>query len=74
MNADLLRVVCQYVGEEGEDCLLSAAVVVGNPFNLEVANICLQGSLLGKEVYQRVMGSACREVREEFLWNLALSH
>lgn len=56
------------MGEEGSDCLLSAAVVVGNPFNLEVANICLQNSLLGKEVYQRVMGSACREVRGDFFW------
>lgn len=51
------------MGEEGSDCLLSAAVAVGNPFNLEVANIQLQNSLLGKEVYQRVMGGACRKVQ-----------
>lgn len=29
-----------------------------NPFNLELANKSLQRTLLGKEVYQRVMGSA----------------
>lgn len=54
------------MGEEGSNCLLSAAVAVGNPFNLEVANVTLQSSLLGKELYQRVMGSACREVRRDF--------
>lgn len=56
----------QYVGEEGEGCLLNAAVVVGNPFDLEVANKTLQSSLLGKEIYQRVMGSSCRQVRPPF--------
>lgn len=53
----------QFVGEEGENCLLNAAVAVGNPFDLEVANKTLQSSLLGKEVYQRAMGGSCREVR-----------
>lgn len=55
----------QFVGEEGSSCLLSAAVVVGNPFNLEVANVQLQSSLLGRELYQRVMGGSCRQVRFE---------
>lgn len=50
------------MGEDGENCLLNAAVVVGNPFDLDVANKVLQNSLLGKEIYQRVMGGACREV------------
>ncbi|KAF3770769.1 AB-hydrolase YheT [Cryphonectria parasitica EP155] len=56
------NIMTNFVGEEGSDCLLSAAVVVGNPFNLEVANVQLQNSLLGKEVYQRVMGGSCREL------------
>lgn len=61
----------QYVGEEGEGCPLNAAVVVGNPFDLEVANKTLQSSLLGKELYQRVMGSSCRQVRcFLYLWPL----
>ena len=45
-----------YVGEEGADCLLKAAIVVGNPFNLEVSSKALQRSLLGKQVYSRTMG------------------
>lgn len=48
----------QYVGEEGEDCPLKAAVVVGNPFSLQITNKALKRSLLGKEVYLRVMGGS----------------
>jgi len=36
---------------------LKAAIAVGNPFDLEVANKALQRTLLGKQVYSRVMGS-----------------
>jgi len=42
---------------------MKAAVVVGNPFDLQIANKILQGSLLGKEVYQRVMGSMRRKFK-----------
>ena len=45
-----------YVGEEGANCLLKAAIVVGNPFNLEVSSKAMQRSLLGKQVYSRAMG------------------
>lgn len=47
----------QYVAEEGSSCPLTAAVAVGNPFNLEVSSKALLRTFIGKEVYQRVMGS-----------------
>ncbi|KKY30117.1 putative embryosis-associated protein emb8 [Diaporthe ampelina] len=56
------NILTNFVGEEGSNCLLSAAVVVGNPFNLEVSNIQLQSSLLGKELYQRVMGTNMKKL------------
>ncbi|PSR94333.1 Alpha/Beta hydrolase protein [Coniella lustricola] len=56
------NILTNFVGEEGSGCLLSAAVAVGNPFNLEVANIQLQNSFLGKELYQRVMGTNTRKL------------
>ncbi|KAJ4408187.1 hypothetical protein N0V82_009761 [Gnomoniopsis sp. IMI 355080] len=56
------NILTNYVGEEGEGCLLNAAVAVGNPFDLEVANKTLQSSLLGKEIYQRVMGTNMRKL------------
>lgn len=48
---------CQYCGEEGPDCILKAAVVCSNPFNLEVSSKILQNSFFSREVYLRVMGS-----------------
>jgi predicted alpha/beta-fold hydrolase len=51
----------QYIAEEGENCPLEAAVIVGNPFNLEISNKALQSSLLGKQLYQRVMGGMAIE-------------
>ncbi|KAK3359805.1 Alpha/Beta hydrolase protein [Lasiosphaeria hispida] len=51
------NILTNYVGEEGVNCLLKGAISVGNPFDLELSNKALQRSLLGKHVYQRVMGS-----------------
>lgn len=51
------NILTNYVGEEGNDCQLSAAVVVGNPFDLGVSNKMLQRTLMGKHVYERAMGS-----------------
>ncbi|KAK0719960.1 Alpha/Beta hydrolase protein [Lasiosphaeris hirsuta] len=51
------NILTNYVGEEGVSCLLKGAISVGNPFDLELSNKALQRSLVGKHVYQRVMGS-----------------
>ncbi|KAM0332943.1 hypothetical protein ACHAQA_001599 [Verticillium albo-atrum] len=61
-NARATWDIRQYCGEEGPNCQLRAAVVCSNPFNLELANKALQRTLLGKEVYQRVMGSNMRNL------------
>lgn len=44
------------MGEEGANCQLKGAIAVANPFDLEMANKALQRTLLGKQVYSRVMG------------------
>ncbi|KAK3378308.1 Alpha/Beta hydrolase protein [Podospora didyma] len=51
------NILTNYVGEEGLDCPLKAAISVGNPFNLDISNSALKRGFLGKQVYQRVMGS-----------------
>jgi len=53
------NMLTNYCGEEGDECLFKAAVVCSNPFNLDVANKSLKRTFLGKEVYQRAMGSEC---------------
>ncbi|KAK0635524.1 Alpha/Beta hydrolase protein [Bombardia bombarda] len=65
------NILTNYIGEEGADCVLKGAISVGNPFDLEISNKILQKSLLGKHVYQRVMGSNVKRLlndhKEAFL-------
>ncbi|CAO2648326.1 Nn.00g075930.m01.CDS01 [Neocucurbitaria sp. VM-36] len=50
------NILTNYCGEEGSRCVLKAAVVCSNPWNLEVCNTELQRTWLGLEVYCRTMG------------------
>lgn len=56
MGSELISVT-QYCGEEGPECMLEAAVVCSNPFNLEISSKFLQASLIGREIYLRYMAS-----------------
>jgi len=50
------NILTNYVGEEGESCILKAAVSCSNPWNLEICNTELRRTWLGLEVYCRTMG------------------
>ncbi|KAL6910802.1 Alpha/Beta hydrolase protein [Trichoderma evansii] len=54
------NILTNYVGEEGSDCLLKGAVACSNPFNLDVASKMMASTLIGKEVYLRVMGTSMK--------------
>ncbi|VUC24654.1 unnamed protein product [Clonostachys rosea] len=58
------NMLTNYCGEEGAGCLLKAAVVCSNPFNLEVSNKMLQSTYIGKELYLRYMGSTMKQLIE----------
>ena len=45
----------QYLGEEGDKCLLQAAVVCSNPWNLDVGSKALQSTWVGMEGYSKSM-------------------
>ncbi|EOA88386.1 uncharacterized protein SETTUDRAFT_38442 [Exserohilum turcica Et28A] len=51
------NILTNYCGEEGEKCLLRAAVSCSNPWNLEVCNTELQRTYLGLHIYSRTMGN-----------------
>lgn len=59
------NILTNYVGEEGAECPLKGAIAVSNPFNLEVSNKGLQRTLLGKQVYSRVMGTNMKKLIED---------
>ena len=54
----------QYLGEEGEDCQLQAAVIVSNPWKLEVGSLALQRSWLGLNIYSKTMGANLKKLYE----------
>lgn len=56
------NIMTNYVGEEGEGCLLKAAVSVGNPFNLELCDLALRSSWMGREVYSKSLGASLRKL------------
>ncbi|KAL3957554.1 hypothetical protein ACCO45_008132 [Purpureocillium lilacinum] len=56
------NMLTNYCGEEGANCLLKAAVVVSNPFNLEISSKMLQNNFVGREIYLRVMGTAMKQL------------
>ena len=45
--------------------MLKAAVVCSNPWNLETANLALQRTWLGSEIYSRTMGTSMKMLFEE---------
>ncbi|PCG98153.1 AB-hydrolase YheT, putative [Penicillium occitanis (nom. inval.)] len=49
------NILTNYLGEEGENCLLNAAVLCANPWNLDVANVALRSTWIGAEVYSAHM-------------------
>ncbi|KAF1353581.1 Alpha/Beta hydrolase protein [Delphinella strobiligena] len=58
------NILTNYLGEEGENCMLNAAVVVANPWKLEVASLAMQRTWLGLNVYSRTMGNSMKKLFE----------
>jgi len=58
------NILTNYLGEEGSACMLKAAVVCSNPWNLEVGSLALQRTWFRKEVYARTMGSNMKKLME----------
>ena len=57
--------ILQYLGEEGDQCLLEAAIVVSNPWSLDVGSLALQRTWLGLNVYSSVMGNNMKQLVEQ---------
>jgi uncharacterized protein len=61
------NILCNYIGEEADKCLLEAAVLVSNPFNLDVANSALETSWIGSNIYLASMATWLKKIFERFL-------
>jgi predicted alpha/beta-fold hydrolase len=47
--------------------MLEAAVVLSNPWNLDVGNVALQRTWFGREVYSRAMGGSLKTLFDLYL-------
>jgi uncharacterized protein len=56
------NILVNYLGEEGEKCELSAAVVVSSVWNLEVSALALARSWWGTNIYLRALGSSMKKL------------
>ena len=56
----------QYLGEEGDNCILQAAVICSNPWNLEAGSLGLQRTWLGLNVYSKAMGTSMKALFERY--------
>ncbi|KAF2640609.1 medium-chain fatty acid ethyl ester synthase/esteras-like protein 1 [Massarina eburnea CBS 473.64] len=59
------NILTNYVGEEGDKCVLKAAIACSNPWNLELCNVGLQKSWVGLEIYSRTMGQNLLKLYEK---------
>jgi predicted alpha/beta-fold hydrolase len=60
------NILCNYLGEEGENCKIEAAVLVCNPWNLDVANTLLRTTWIGENVYLARMGQWMKKLFERY--------
>ncbi|KAI5291469.1 hypothetical protein KEM54_004466 [Ascosphaera aggregata] len=56
------NILANYVGEEGDSCLLKSAVYVSNPWNLDAGSLALQRTFIGREAYSRTMGNNMKKL------------
>ncbi|RPB25383.1 AB-hydrolase YheT [Terfezia boudieri ATCC MYA-4762] len=59
------NIFANYLGEEGDSCVLKSAALCSNPWNLEMTNAALHRSWLGAEVYSKAMGKSLKGLFED---------
>ncbi|KAI1867868.1 uncharacterized protein JN550_006675 [Neoarthrinium moseri] len=57
-------ILTNYLGEEGSNCQLKAAVACANPWNLELSSNALKRTFIGHNLYSRVLGTAMKKLAE----------
>ncbi|KAH8664095.1 carboxylesterase-like protein [Xylariales sp. PMI_506] len=57
-------ILTNYVGEEGANCQLKAAIACANPWNLELSSKALQRTFIGYNLYSKVLGTAMKKLAD----------
>ncbi|OKL56990.1 hypothetical protein UA08_07954 [Talaromyces atroroseus] len=61
------NILVNYLGEEGENCLLNGAVICANPWNLDVTSVALHRTWIGAEVYSTHMAASLVRLFEQYV-------
>lgn len=56
------NILTNYLGEEGDKCILTAAVALSCPWSLDVSNMALQRSWFKRSIYSRAMGTNLKKL------------
>lgn len=64
------NIITNYIGEEGENCVFKAAVVVSNPWNLDIGNTTLLNSFLGYYLYSKTLGVAMKKLVRRYVFTI----
>ncbi|KAJ5806062.1 uncharacterized protein N7503_003664 [Penicillium pulvis] len=59
------NILANYLGEEGEDCQIKAAVICASPWNLDISSATLLQTWIGREVYSKTMGTSMKALFEK---------
>ncbi|KAH0846781.1 putative esterase [Fonsecaea pedrosoi] len=58
------NIITNYLGEEGSNCPLKAAVILSNPWDLHAANLALQRTWFRRNAYSANMGQSMKKLFE----------
>ncbi|KAJ4536888.1 hypothetical protein HRR80_003794 [Exophiala dermatitidis] len=58
------NILTNYLGEEGSNCPLKAAVILSNPWDLEASNLALMRPWFNRNVYAATMGKSMKRLFE----------
>jgi len=58
------NIITNYIGEEGSDCALKAAIALSSPWDLQAGNLALQSTWFRRTVYSATMASSMKRLFE----------
>ncbi|KAK7888145.1 hypothetical protein LTR67_009022 [Exophiala xenobiotica] len=58
------NILTNYLGEEGSNCLLKAAVILSNPWDLHAGSLALQRTWFNRNAYSATMGKSMKRLFE----------
>ncbi|EXJ79722.1 hypothetical protein A1O3_08005 [Capronia epimyces CBS 606.96] len=58
------NIITNYLGEEGSDCVLKAAIILSNPWDLQAGNLALMRTWFHRNVYAATMGGSMKKLFE----------